>query len=181
LPASRNSTLGALLSLWYTHKKKSIKVFIGIRVEEVYWDWEMIKKSHPNYIALNNTIQESYNRLLNTSLKVRTQGLEPIVERVCEAYNQILISAEEKLNFWETWDGHVEYKIALIRYETHRTWLYTKTVLQDYEKYDNYHFSFDTFDKIRYGKLVEYFLFKRVYKEYLLKCQAFPPFKPYYT
>lgn len=64
------------------HGDRRWKITTGIKVDDHYWNKDRVKKSHPNYDSVNNSITAVFNQVLQASINVRNRGELPTVHAI---------------------------------------------------------------------------------------------------
>jgi len=138
-----------------------LKIFTGVKVADHQWEWDHIRKSHPQYEALNCVLQECYTRLVNAVISVKTEGFEPTIERIKSAYEDSLKPQNVCIDFWKAWNDYLAYKSNTRRHTTYKTIKVTGTMFRNFEAYDKYAFDFKTFDRICFSRFIHYLQVER--------------------
>ena len=140
----------------YSHKNEKFKVFTGVKVEDQFWSITGPKKNCPKYDRAVLQISEMETRVLNASMKIRTMGIEPTVARVRIEFNSQLSPALEKQPFWEAYATYLD--LLPCRAGSKRKISMTKKVLEYFCTWSGYRFDEATFDRVVFGRLVQYML-----------------------
>jgi site-specific recombinase XerD len=140
----------------YSHKNQKFKVFTGLKVEDQFWNLGSPKKNCPNYDRAVLQITEMETRVLNASMKIRSMGIEPTVARVHAEFHAQLAPALEKQPFWETYTTYLD--LLPCKEGSRRKIKMTRKVLEYFCTWSGYHFDIATFDRITFGRFVQYML-----------------------
>ena len=82
MPTFRIRKIGVSVYLLCTYNRKHLKIFTGVKVPDDQWDKDHIRKSHPQYEALNCVLQNCFTRLVNAVISIKTRGFEPTLGHV---------------------------------------------------------------------------------------------------
>lgn len=140
----------------YTHKKQIFKVFTGVKVKDEFWNLCTPKKNCPSYDSVVTQISAMEARVLNASMKVRSMGIDPAIDRVRAEFHAQVTAAEVVLPFWKTYSNYLSLQTC--RESTKKRLGRTKKVLEYFCAWSGYSFNIETFDRLVFGQLVQYML-----------------------
>lgn len=147
----------------YSHKLKIFKIYTGVRIEDNYWYDHAPRKNCPKYDEVTRQIAGMESRILNASIAVRSQGLDPAVDLVRkEFYNQVT-EGQERLPFWKTY--MIYLGLLTCRTSTQKMIRSTYNTFEKFCKFSRYEFDVDTFDRIVFGQFIKYQLDNQKYAD----------------
>lgn len=144
----------------YTHRMKIFKIFTGAKVEDQYWNGSFPKKTCPDYEIIKRQISDMELRVLNASLKLRTMGIDPVVDRVREEFYAQVASVKP---FWELYDEYLEVKT--FKTGTRQKAVVYMKMLKSFCSKTGYIFNIDTWDNITFGRFIQYLLVDQKYAD----------------
>lgn len=140
----------------YAYKLGIFKIYTGVKIDDKYWNIDTPRKNCPEYDKVTNQIAEVESRVLNASLAVRARELDPTAELVRkEYYDQIAIAKKER-GFGEDYNTYLE--LLTCRENTRQKIAVTRNVFEYFCNYIEYSPSRASFDKVMFGKFVQYLL-----------------------
>jgi integrase len=140
----------------YSHKSNIFKIYTGIKVEDKYWCKDFPKKNCPRYEYVTAQITSMESRVLNASVSVRTRGVDPTAELVRKEFYSQITAIKEELPFWESYRTYLQ--LLTCREITKRKISVTYNVLEYFCSFDGYKPSAESFDKIVFGRFIQYLL-----------------------
>lgn len=99
-------------------------------------------------------------RVLNASLKLRTMGTDPVVDKVrAEFYAQVATVKQ----FWDLYDDYLEVKT--FKPGTMQKAVVYMKMLKQFCTQSGYNFNIDTWDNLTFGRFVQYLLVDQKYAD----------------
>lgn len=144
----------------YTHRMKIFKVFTGAKVDDNYWNGSFPKKTCPDYEIIMRQISDMELRVLNASLKLRAMGIDPVVDRVREEFYAQVASVKP---FWGIYDEYLEVKT--FKPGTRQKAVVYMKKLKSFCSKTGYVFNIDTWDRITFGRFIQYLLIDEKYAD----------------
>jgi integrase len=157
MPSIKVRKYGNSVYVIYVHRNQKLKVYTGVKVDDLHWNLSVPRKSCPNYDNVLAQINQMETRLLNASMKVRTMGIDPTVDRVrMELKAQEVVKEAEK-PFWEIYNTYLLTRT--FKPPTRQKVEIHKKMLQFFCTWSGYEFDIKTWDKLAFGRLIQYLLF----------------------
>lgn len=140
----------------YTHKTKIFKIFTGVKVEDKFWSLTAPRKNCPDYDNVITQITAMESRVLNASMKVRSMGFDPTIERVRTEFYAHIAPAQVTQPFWEAYSQYLS--LLTCKESSKRKICMTKRVFEYFCTWSGYKFEIETFDRMTFGRFIQYML-----------------------
>jgi len=159
MPSIKVRKYGNSVYVIYIHRNKKLKVFSGVKVDDQHWNLDAPRKSCPNYENALAQIQQIERKLLDASMRVRSMGIDPAVDRVRAEFKSQEIVKEAEKPFWEIYNSYLVMRT--FKASTRQKAEVHKRMLEYFCTFACYEFDIKTWDKLMFGRLIQYLLFQQ--------------------
>ncbi|MBX2961990.1 MAG: phage integrase SAM-like domain-containing protein [Cyclobacteriaceae bacterium] len=147
----------------YSHKDVSIDFSTKEMIEPKYWDakGQQVRRSFKGALSLNNYLQKCKMEIDEFRLKLQTQGIEPTVDAIRNAFKKTEIPESKKIehkHMLDYWPEFLDNKIKVGRVSAGsvRQYRATLTTLKDFEEFAGIKLEFDKIDNNFYDHFTFY-------------------------
>lgn len=161
-PNAVNRDGKTVIYIRYSHKDVSKDFSTNEMIEPHFWDTrnQQVRKSCKGSISINNYLQKRKMDIDEVRLKLQTQGIEPTVDRIRNAFQKVQVSESKKAehkHMLDYWPEFLETKInaGRISMGTVRQYRATLTTLVDFEEFAGIKLEFEKMD----NEFYEHFTF----------------------